>query len=79
MSIEQGMMFTKESAEEMRNLDSKETFGFGVFECDDLLASYEELKAKGIEFKKSPTKEFYGFEAILKDNPGNWFSLSQKQ
>jgi catechol 2,3-dioxygenase-like lactoylglutathione lyase family enzyme len=79
MLIEEGMMFTKESAEQMRNLVSKGTFGFGVFECEDLLATYEELKAKGVEFKKSPTKEFYGFEAILKDDSGNWFSLSQKQ
>lgn len=79
MSIEEGMMFTKESAEQMRNLVSKGTFGFGVFECEDLLATYEELKEKGVEFKKLPTKEFYGFEAILKDDSGNWFSLSQKQ
>lgn len=79
MLIEEGMMFTKESAEQMRNLVSKGTFGFGVFECEDLLATYEESKAKGVEFKKSPTKEFYGFEAILKDDSGNWFSLSQKQ
>ncbi len=71
MSIEEGMMFTKESAEQMRNLVSKGTFGFGVFECKDLLVTYEELKAKGVEFKKSPTKEFYGFEAILKDDSGN--------
>lgn len=79
MSIAEGMMFTKESAEQMRDLVSKGTFGFGVFECNDLLATYEELKAKGVEFKKPPTKEFYGFEALLKDDSGNWFSLGQKK
>ena len=63
MSIDEGMMFTKESAQQMRHLVSKGTFGFGVFECDNLLLTYEELKAKGVEFTKEPTKEFYGFEA----------------
>jgi catechol 2,3-dioxygenase-like lactoylglutathione lyase family enzyme len=78
MAISEGMMFTKESAEAMRKLVADGTFGFGVFECSDLLATYEELKAKGVEFKKAPTQEFYGFEALFKDDSGNWFSLGQK-
>jgi catechol 2,3-dioxygenase-like lactoylglutathione lyase family enzyme len=79
MSISEGMMFNKETAEQMRNMVSKGTFGFGVFECNDLLATYEELKAKGVEFTKAPTKEFYGFEALFKDDSGNWFSLGEKK
>lgn len=78
MAISEGMMFNKEAAESMRKLVADGTFGFGVFECNDLLATYEELKAKGVEFKKAPTKEFYGFEALFKDDSGNWFSLGQK-
>lgn len=76
---EEGQMFSAEVAAVMRDLVSKGTFGFGAFECDDLIATYDELKAKGVEFKKPPTKEFYGFVAIFKDDSGNWFSLSQKQ
>ena len=79
MSIDEGMMFDKESAASMRELVRKGTFGFGVFECNDLLATYEELKGKGIEFTKPPTQEFYGFEALFKDDSGNWFSLGQKE
>ena len=78
MSIDEGMMFTKESARQMRDLVSNGTFGFGVFECNDLLATYEELKSKGVEFTKPPKQEFYGFEALFKDDSGNWFSLGQK-
>jgi hypothetical protein len=33
--------------------------------------------AKGVEFTKTPKKEFYGTEAIFKDDSGNWFSLAQ--
>lgn len=79
MLIDDGMMFTSESAAAMRDLVSKGTFGFGVFQCDDLLATYEEMTAKGVEFTKPPTKEFYGFEALFKDDSGNWFSLGQKK
>lgn len=77
MAIAEGMMFTAETATQMRALVSHGTFGFGVFECTDLLATYEELKAKGVEFTKEPTKEFYGFEALFKDDSGNWFSLGE--
>ena len=79
MLIDDGMMFTTESAETMRELVKSGTFGFGVFQCDDLRATYEELKAKGVEFTKSPTEEFYGYEALFKDDSGNWFSLGQKK
>jgi catechol 2,3-dioxygenase-like lactoylglutathione lyase family enzyme len=79
MAIADGMMFTKETAEQMRNLVKKGTFGFGVFECNDIYATYEELTKKGVEFKKAPKKEFYGIEALFKDDSGNWFSLGQKK
>ncbi len=79
MAISEGMMFKKESAEVMRDLVKKGTFGFGVFECNDIYATYEELKAKGVEFIKPPKEEFYGIEALFKDDSGNWFSLGQKK
>ncbi|NER14720.1 VOC family protein [Leptobacterium flavescens] len=79
MSIQEGMMFKGDAAAQMRTMVSEGTFGFGVFECNDLMATYEELKAKGVEFKKPPTKEFYGYEALFKDDSGNWFSLGQKK
>jgi catechol 2,3-dioxygenase-like lactoylglutathione lyase family enzyme len=79
MAIDEGMMFKKEAAETMRALVQKGTFGFAVFECNDLLATCEELKAKGVEFTKPPTKEFYAFEALFKDDSGNWFSLGEKK
>ena len=78
MSITEGMMFTAESAKAMRELVAKGTFGYGVFECRDIYATVEEMKAKGVKFKKEPTKEFYGIEALFADDSGNWFSLGQK-
>ena len=79
MLIDDGMMFDKDSSAKMRELVKAGTFGFGVFQCDDLKATYEEMKSKGVEFSKPPTEEFYGYEALFKDDSGNWFSLGQKK
>jgi catechol 2,3-dioxygenase-like lactoylglutathione lyase family enzyme len=78
MAVKPGMGFTEESAKKMRDLIQAGTFGFGVFETKNIQATYEELKAKGVEFTKAPTKEFYGTEALFKDDSGNWFSLGEK-
>jgi len=77
-AIDGGMILNEDAAAKMRELVADGTFGFGVFECNDLNATYEELTAKGVEFKKPPTKEFYGYEALFKDDSGNWFSLGEK-
>ena len=79
MAINEGMMFDENTAPKMRELVKAGTFGFGVFECNNLPATYEEMKAKGVEFTKPPTEEFYGYEALFKDDSGNWFSLGQKK
>ena len=70
-------VFSKETVETLKELVKSGTFGVAVFTCDDIFATYEELKAKGVEFTKPPTKEFYGTEALFKDDSGNWFSLAQ--
>ena len=75
--VKESHQFDAETTKMMIELVKKGTFGAAVFTCHDLMVTYEELKAKGVVFKKSPTKEFYGFEALFTDDSGNWFSLSQ--
>ena len=75
--VVEGGIFTKETVKTMTELIKNGTFGAAVFTCNDLLATYEELKSKGVVFKKPPTKEFYGYEALFMDDSGNWFSLGQ--
>jgi predicted enzyme related to lactoylglutathione lyase len=48
-----------------------------VFHTADCLKTYEELKAKGVEFASPPKEQFYGIEAVLKDPFGNRYSLTQ--
>lgn len=42
-----------------------------VFVADDVKGTYEELKAKGVEFVQPPRKAPWGESAILKDSEGN--------
>ncbi|MGO4292381.1 VOC family protein [Chitinophaga sp. RAB17] len=75
--IVESKQFPKETIEVVKDLVRNGTFGFGVFTCEDIYATYEELKAKGVEFIKAPKQEFYGLEALFKDDSGNWASLAQ--
>lgn len=68
-------MFPQEVADSLISLIRRGTFGCGVLTCNDIFATYEELKTKGVEFIKASTKEFYGTEALFKDDSGNFFSL----
>jgi predicted enzyme related to lactoylglutathione lyase len=50
----------------------------GIFlETDDCRASYEELKARGVEFSEEPTERPYGVDAGFHDDSGNAFRLVQ--
>src|SRR6266404_1431583 len=57
-------MMDPATAETLRNLITTGKLGAGVFETPDCKASYEELKAKGVEFMQPPTERFYGTEAL---------------
>jgi catechol 2,3-dioxygenase-like lactoylglutathione lyase family enzyme len=72
-------MFEPQDAAALKQLLERNVMGAGVWECEDCRATYAEMKAKGIEFTKEPTEEFYGVEAVFKDGCGNWFSLTQRK
>lgn len=70
-----GPMMDQETSDALRTLIQKGKLGAGVFATADCRKTYDELKAKGVEFSQPPTERFYGVEALMKDNSGNWFSL----
>lgn len=77
MEIKAGMMWDEETAATIKKLVEGGKFGAGVFETNDVNATYEELKAKGVKFMGPPKEQFYGKEVILVDNSGNWFSVTE--
>ena len=52
--------------------------GAGVFNTDDCQGTYDDLKAKGVQFISPPTERPYGIEAVFRDDSGNCFSLMQR-
>jgi uncharacterized glyoxalase superfamily protein PhnB len=79
MQIVPGPAFSAEMAEEMKALVRRGVLGIGVFETDDVHGDYERLSKQGVEFISPPKEQFYGIEAIVRDNSGNWFSLTQRK
>ena len=79
--VEEGMIFKFNQIKQMQQLIKEQTLSFGVFECVNLLAMYEELKVKGVEFCIEPyqNKELKEYEAAFFDNSGNWFRLTERK
>ena len=48
-----------------------------LYEVDNVSKTYEELKAKGVEFLAEPKEEFWGSFVIMKDSEGNMFCVAQ--
>jgi catechol 2,3-dioxygenase-like lactoylglutathione lyase family enzyme len=78
MPVDKGPHLSAEKVEVIRDLIRSNTFGVGVLETDDVQKEYEELSAKGVEFVRPPEEQFYGIEAMFRDDSGNWFSLTQR-
>ncbi len=66
------------TAAEIRELVTKGAAGGGlIFETDDCRATYEQLKAAGVEFTQEPVERFYGTDCALRDPFGNAIRLTQ--
>ena len=68
----------EETAALFRDLVTRGAFGIGVLETDDCRRTYEELSARGVTFLSEPEERPYGIEAVLRDDSGNWFSVTQR-
>ena len=72
------LMFSEEDAEALRGLIAKGAIAGAVIETDDCRRAYEDLIAKGVTFLQEPAERPYGIEALLRDDSGNWFNLTQR-
>lgn len=70
-----GPPYSPEMADAMlRALDEGGMFAFGL-RVDDCRKTYDELRAKGVEFVQAPDDRPYGVEAVARDNSGNWLVM----
>jgi uncharacterized glyoxalase superfamily protein PhnB len=63
--------------EEVRNLMAKGFAGTVFLTTDDINASYEELKGRGVEFTEAPEERPYGIDSGFRDPSGNSIRLTQ--
>jgi catechol 2,3-dioxygenase-like lactoylglutathione lyase family enzyme len=77
MAIPGPPVMDDEVANQVRSLMAMGFAGTVFLTTDDLQASYEELKARGVEFTEEPEERPYGIDSGFRDPSGNSFRLTQ--
>jgi catechol 2,3-dioxygenase-like lactoylglutathione lyase family enzyme len=70
-------LFDNHTTDQVKELMAKGATGGFILGVDDCRASYEELKARGVEFTEEPSERPYGIDAGFRDPSGNSFRLVQ--
>jgi len=65
------------TAERLRELVTKGAAGWLGFDTPDCRKTYEELKARGVEFTQEPVEQDYGIDCALRDPFGNAIRIVQ--
>ncbi|MGH9826777.1 MAG: VOC family protein, partial [Blastocatellia bacterium] len=60
MEPKPGFGLSEEAATQLKEMIKTGVLGAGVFDTPNCQATYEELKAKGVEFLAPPEDKFYG-------------------
>jgi len=77
MAIPGPPVMEPESVKQIEALMAKGFAGTVFLTTDDCQASYEELKARGVEFTEAPERRPYGIDSGFRDPSGNSFRLTQ--
>src|SRR3954447_13795003 len=77
MAIPGPPVFEEETAAMVREVVARGVAASIFLSTDDCQASYEELKARGVEFVDPPEERPYGIDAGFRDPSGNHIRLTQ--
>jgi catechol 2,3-dioxygenase-like lactoylglutathione lyase family enzyme len=77
MTIPGPPVFDAETRDKLTELVAKGAAGGLFFSTDDVQASYEELRSRGVEFQDEPTQQPYGIDAGFRDPSGNQMRMAQ--
>jgi uncharacterized glyoxalase superfamily protein PhnB len=77
MAIPDSPVMDADTAEQVRGLMAKGFAGTVFLTTDDCQASYEELKARGVEFSEGPEERPYGIDSAFRDPSGNSIRLAE--
>lgn len=69
---------SEETAAQVRELLTKGALGVAfIATTEDCRATYDELRAKGVEFTQEPVEQPYGVDCALRDPFGNHIRITQ--
>ena len=77
MAIPDPPVMDAETGEQVRSIMAKGWAGVFYLKTDDVQASYEELKSRGVEFTEEPQERPYGRDTGFRDPSGNALRLMQ--
>src|SRR6476660_9463543 len=77
MAIPGAPVMDEQTGGQVRELMAKGFAGTVFLTTDDCRASYEELKARGVEFTEAPEERPYGIDSGFRDPSGNALRLTQ--
>jgi predicted enzyme related to lactoylglutathione lyase len=77
MAIPGPPVMDPETTDQVRDLMSKGFAGTVFLTTEDCQASYEQLKARGVEFTEAPEERPYGIDSGFRDPSGNSIRLTQ--
>jgi catechol 2,3-dioxygenase-like lactoylglutathione lyase family enzyme len=77
MTVPGPPVFDADTQAKLKELMSKGAAGGLFFSSDDVHASYEELKGRGVEFQGEPTQQPYGIDVGFRDPSGNQIRMAQ--
>lgn len=79
MAIPGPPVFDAETQDAIKTLVAKGVATGLFFATDDVQATYEELKGRGVEFQQEPTEQPYGVDAGFRDPSGNQMRVAQRR
>jgi uncharacterized glyoxalase superfamily protein PhnB len=77
MAIPGAPVMDADTAQQVKDLVAKGFAGTVFLTTDDVRASYEELKGRGVEFTEPPEERPYGIDSGFRDPSGNSLRLTQ--
>jgi catechol 2,3-dioxygenase-like lactoylglutathione lyase family enzyme len=78
MAVPGPPVFDDETRAAIETLVAKGAAGGLFFATEDCRATFEELRAKGVEFSQEPTEQIYGIDAGFRDPSGNQMRMAQR-
>jgi catechol 2,3-dioxygenase-like lactoylglutathione lyase family enzyme len=78
MAVPGPPVFDEDTRARIHELLARGAAGGLFFAADDVRATYEDIKSRGVEITQEPTEQPYGLDAGFRDISGNHFRMAQR-